>query len=42
MSQYKFLAELNAERAPYEPYYGGDLLADVAIYFDKESVYNPD
>ena len=33
---------LNAERAPYEPYYGGDLLADVAIYFDKESVYNPD
>src|SRR5208283_5337027 len=39
---YKFMAELNAERAPYEPYYGGDLLADVAIYFDKESVYNPD
>ena len=39
---YKYMAELNAERAPYEPYYGGDLLADVAIYFDKESVYNPD
>ena len=38
---YKFLTPLNAERAPYEPYYGGDLLADVAIYFDKESVYNP-
>ena len=38
---YKFLAGLNAERAPYEPYLGGDLLADVAIYFDKESVYNP-
>jgi hypothetical protein len=40
-SQYDFLAKLNAERAPYEPYYGGDLLADVAIYYDKESVYNP-
>jgi hypothetical protein len=41
-SQYDFLAKLNKERAPYEPYYGGDLLADVAIYYDKESVYNPD
>ncbi len=40
-SQYEFLAKLNAERAPYEPYYGGDLMADVAIYYDKESVYNP-
>ncbi len=38
---YKFLAPLNAERAAYEPYLGGDLLADIAIYFDKESVYNP-
>jgi hypothetical protein len=38
---YKFLTELNVDRAPYEPFLGGDLLADVAIYFDKESVYNP-
>jgi len=38
---YNFLSELNVERAPYEPFLGGDLLADVAIYFDKESVYNP-
>ncbi len=38
---YKFLSELNIERAPFEPFLGGDLLADVAIYFDKESVYNP-
>jgi hypothetical protein len=38
---YKFLSELNVERAPFEPFLGGDLLADVAIYFDKESVYNP-
>ncbi len=41
-SQYDYLTKLNAERAPYEPYYGGDLQADVAIYYDKESVYNPD
>jgi hypothetical protein len=39
---YKFLAPLNAERTPFEPFYGGDLLADVAIYYDKESVYNPE
>jgi hypothetical protein len=38
---YSFLAPLNTERAGYEPYLGGDLLADIAIYFDKESVYNP-
>jgi hypothetical protein len=38
---YKFLAPLNTERAPYEPYYGGDLVADFAIYLDKESIYNP-
>ena len=38
---YKYLARLNAERAPYDAFYGGDLLADVAIYYDKESVYNP-
>ncbi len=40
-SQYDFLARLNAERAPCEAFYGGDLMADVAIYYDKESVYNP-
>ncbi len=38
---YKFLSGLNQERAPLEPFLGGDLMADVAIYFDKESVYNP-
>lgn len=39
---YEQLAKVNAERALYEPFLGGDLLADVAIYFDKESMYNPD
>lgn len=39
---YKWLAQLNLERAPYEPFLGGSLLGDVAIYFDKESMYNPD
>ena len=39
---YEYLAKLNAERAPYEPFLGGSLLGDVAIYYDKESMYNPD
>jgi hypothetical protein len=39
---YEYLQKLNAERAPYEPFLGGSLLADVAIYFDKDSMYDPD
>jgi len=39
---YALLGELNRQRADYEPYLGGELQADVAIYFDKESMYNPD
>ncbi len=38
---YEILAKINALRAPYEPYMGGEMLADVAIYFDKESMYSP-
>ena len=38
---YDFMGKLNAQRDPYEPFYGGDLQADVAIYYDKESFYNP-
>jgi hypothetical protein len=38
---YRYLHTQNASRAPYEPFLGGDLLADVAIYFDKESAYDP-
>jgi hypothetical protein len=38
---YQVLKTMNEERAPYEPFLGGDLLADVAIYYDKESMYDP-
>jgi len=39
---YKFLGQQNAKQAPYEPFLGGDMLADVAIYYDKESMYDPE
>jgi hypothetical protein len=38
---YKFLGQQNAKLAPYEPFLGGDMLADVAVYYDKESMYDP-
>ncbi len=38
---HEFLGRLSAQRAVYEPFLGGDLVADVAIYFDKNSMYNP-
>jgi hypothetical protein len=38
---YDFLAPLNAERAGYEPFLGGTMLADVALYLDKNSLYDP-
>ena len=38
---YKFLEQQNARRAPYEPFLGGEMLADVAVYYDKESLYDP-
>ncbi len=39
---YDFMGKVNAEQSPYEPFLGGDLLADVAVYFDRESVYDPE
>jgi hypothetical protein len=39
---YEYLRKLNDERAPFEPFLGGSLMADVAVYCDKESMYNPD
>jgi len=39
---YDAFKQLNEQRAVLEPYLGGDLLADVAIYYDKVSMYNPD
>lgn len=38
---FEFIGKINEQEAPYESFLGGDLLADVAIYFDKESLYNP-
>ena len=38
---FELLGRLNRERAAYEPFLGGELQADVAIYYDKESMYNP-
>ncbi len=39
---YDALKPLNEQRALYEPFLGGDLKADVAVYYDKNSMYNPD
>ena len=38
---YDVMRSMNEQRAAFEPYLGGDLLADVAVYFDKESAYDP-
>lgn len=40
-SAYKLLGQVNAQHDIYEPFLGGELMADVAIYYDKESMYNP-
>jgi hypothetical protein len=39
---YEYLSQVNAQHDPYEPFLGGELLADVAIYFDKGSMYDPE
>jgi hypothetical protein len=38
---YEFLSQIHAQHDPYEQFLGGDLQADVAIYFDKASMYDP-
>jgi len=38
---HNFLGKLSRERAAYEPFLGGTMVADVAIYFDKNSLYDP-
>jgi hypothetical protein len=38
---YEFLSQIHAQHDPYEQFLGGELLADVAVYFDKESLYDP-
>jgi hypothetical protein len=39
---YEYLGQVNAQHDPYEPFLGGELLADVAIYYDKTSMYDPE
>ncbi len=38
---YEYLSQINALHDPYEPFLGGEMLADVAIYYDKSSTYDP-
>jgi hypothetical protein len=38
---YEFLKKVVDQRTPYDPFLGGTLLADVAIYYDKKSMYDP-
>jgi hypothetical protein len=38
---YECLSQINLQHDPYEQYLGGDLQADVAVYFDKASMYDP-
>jgi hypothetical protein len=38
---YEYLSQINALHDPYEPFLGGEMLTDVAIYYDKNSMYDP-
>ena len=38
---YEYLSQINALHDAYEPFLGGEMLADVAIYFDRNSMYDP-
>jgi hypothetical protein len=38
---YEYMRQVNAQHSSYEPFLGGELLADVAIYYDKGSMFNP-
>ena len=39
---YEFLSQINAQHDAYEPFVGGEMQADVAIYYDKSSMYDPE
>lgn len=41
-SAYEYMAKVNAFTRPYEPFLGGEPVADVAIYYDRASNYDPD
>jgi len=38
---YELLSQINVQHDPYEQFLGGVLQADVAVYFDKASMYDP-
>jgi hypothetical protein len=38
---YDLMGAVNDKRRPYEPFLGGNLLANVAIYYDRDSFYDP-
>ena len=38
---YDLMGAINDMRKPYEPFLGGNLLANVAIYYDRDSFYDP-
>ncbi len=39
---YEYMGEVNARHSPYEPFLGGEMLADVAVYYDKGSMFDPE
>ena len=41
VSAFELLGKVNGQEAIYERFLGGTLVADIAIYFDKASLYNP-
>ena len=41
-SVYEYFSQVNARHDGYEPFLGGELQADVAIYYDKNSMYDPE
>jgi hypothetical protein len=38
---YEYMSQINALHDAFEPFLGGEMLADVAIYYDKNSMYDP-
>jgi hypothetical protein len=41
IAAYHLMGAVNRLREPYESFLGGTLLADLAVYFDRESLYDP-
>jgi hypothetical protein len=41
-SVYQYFSQVNAQQEAYASFLGGELMADVAIYYDKASMYDPE